>query len=277
MALPVLHSGDTGPAVAAWQYFLRGTGFQLHVTNTFDVETDANTRTFQAANGLVADGVVGNRTYAVAMTQGFAGTEPPSDDVPPRPENLQPILTDRRSEVFGTFEWQPTPTPGNPELIQILPEIPRQPPNWIKANVVSVEVPWLKETGLHRTGEVQINKRLAKSFLALWDDWQSAQLLSRIKHWDGAFATRCVRGHTYLSMHCYAAAFDMNTEFNPLGTIPVSIGELGCVRELVAAANARGWFWGGHFHGRLDGGHFEATEAALDGTPLPVLPKVRRV
>lgn len=276
MPLPALHVGDTGPAVEHWQAFLRGAGFHVTITSVFDVITESSTRQFQAANGLVADAIVGGRTYAVAMAQGFPLVSVPGDDIPPRPENLVFIGHDRRTEVFGTFNWRPIPTPGNPELIEIMPETPRGVSNWVKANVVTVEVPALLQLGLHRTGHVQINKRVAASFLAIWDDWAQYKLLSRIKSWDGSFATRFTRGHSYLSMHCYAAAFDLNADFNLLGAVPALMGEPGCNRELVEAANKHGWFWGGHFH-HPDGMHFEATEAALDGTPLPVIPEVRRV
>jgi D-alanyl-D-alanine carboxypeptidase len=63
-----------------------------------------------------------------------------------------------------------------------------------------------------------------------------------------------------LSNHAFGAAFDINFPWNPLGEVPALVGQRGCVRELVPIANRFGFFWGGHFHNRLDGNHFEVAQ-----------------
>lgn len=55
----------------------------------------------------------------------------------------------------------------------------------------------------------------------------------------------------------WATAFDVNVAWNGLGRQPALVGETGSVRELVQLANEHGFFWGGHYSGRLDGMHFE--------------------
>jgi hypothetical protein len=42
-----------------------------------------------------------------------------------------------------------------------------------------------------------------------------------------------------------------------LGQQPALVGQHGSVHELVELAYRHGFFWGGHFSGRLDGMHFE--------------------
>lgn len=242
--------------------FLRGQGLEANTNGQFDLATEAATRAFQAAHGLKADAIVGGRTYAAAMRLGFPLVAVPGDDFPPKPENLKQLRGEARVTAFGTFPYRLTPRPGNPEHITLTPEQPRSVPKWIKENVAAVEIPYLRTQGLHRTGIVHIHKRAVESFNDLWAEWERLKLLSRIVSWDGSFATRLTRGGTQLSMHCYAAGFDINRKANAFGATPALIEEPGCVRELVEPANARGWFWGGHF-GNPDGMHFEATEAAL--------------
>jgi hypothetical protein len=66
-----------------------------------------------------------------------------------------------------------------------------------------------------------------------------------------------VRGSkTVLSNHAFGTAFDINVNWNRLGTIPALVGQKGSVRELVQIANNNGFYWGGHFT-RKDGMHFE--------------------
>jgi peptidoglycan hydrolase-like protein with peptidoglycan-binding domain len=58
----LLRRGDRGAAVATWQWRLRLVGQTVDVDEDFGPATEAATRTFQQANGLTADGVVGPLT-----------------------------------------------------------------------------------------------------------------------------------------------------------------------------------------------------------------------
>jgi hypothetical protein len=61
---PLVMLGDRGPEVVSLQQRLNELGAQLTVDGIFGIGTRAAVMTFQAAHGLVADGVVGPRTRA---------------------------------------------------------------------------------------------------------------------------------------------------------------------------------------------------------------------
>lgn len=262
VSLQALYPGvTTGIAVERWQAFLRGENLPVVLTGTFDMATEAATRKFQLGAGLKPDGIVGGRTYGVAMGHGFPLVSVPGEEFPPKPENLKRLRGEARVAAFGTFPYRLTPTESNPEQITLTPEQPRGVPKWVRENIVTVDLTLLRVRGLHRTGLVHVHKRAAASFEALWAEWERLQLVSRIQTWNGSFATRLTRGGTTLSMHCYAA-FDINAKTNGLGVVPPLLGEPGCVRELVESANTLGWWWGGH-NDHPDGMHWEVTEAGL--------------
>ena len=79
MATPhtTLKAGATGAEVSDWQTRLNAAGHAAPVNGVFDAATVAATKAWQAANGLVADGVVGPLSWA-KMT----GEEPPPQYVP---------------------------------------------------------------------------------------------------------------------------------------------------------------------------------------------------
>ena len=68
--MKVLRKGAKGPGVKAWQIFLRGQGYHIIADADFGKKTVSATKAFQKKKRLVADGVVGNATYAVAMLLG---------------------------------------------------------------------------------------------------------------------------------------------------------------------------------------------------------------
>jgi peptidoglycan hydrolase-like protein with peptidoglycan-binding domain len=81
----VLRLGSTGPLVEQWQTFLQQQGLVEvgPVDGRFGPRTQAATRTFQAARGLVADGVVGPKTRAEAEPLGLG--VPAEPGAPPSP------------------------------------------------------------------------------------------------------------------------------------------------------------------------------------------------
>ena len=84
---------------------------------------------------------------------------------------------------------------------------------------------------------------------------------------DGSCELRLKRGSTKadianLSNHAWGTAFDINARWNPRKSVPAMMGDRGCVRELVAIANANGFYWGGHFS-TVDGMHFEVASESL--------------
>jgi hypothetical protein len=251
-----------GSAVAAWRAFLRGQDIAVPLLGNFDAALAQATSVFQTQHGLKPDGIVGGRTYGLALSLGFAGVSTPGDSEPNNVPALTRISRNSRDGLFGKYEWRSAPTDSNPDAIEIVPASRRQVPIWIQENIVVVELPMLVASGLHRTGKIHVHKRAAQSFAALWALWEEQKLLDRLVTFDGCFVTRLTRGHDWLSMHAYAAAFDINARFNRLGCVPALLGEQGCVRELVVSAASVGWIWNG-FATNPDGMHLEVTEAGL--------------
>ena len=77
---------------------------------------------------------------------------------------------------------------------------------------------------------------------------------------NGSYVPRLVRNSkTRLSNHAFGIAFDINSQWNALGSNPAELAKKGSLRELVPLAQQCGFYWGGHFS-RKDGMHFEIAE-----------------
>jgi hypothetical protein len=255
------------PLVKQWQFFLIGQSIPLEggADGIFGSKTREATELFQRNNAVPVTGKVDNTTMAAALARGFVVVEE-ADSFPPKPDFSPLSGNSARRALFGAFEFEPRPTPGNPERIEILGD-------WIDENIVSVNVPQLRGVGVPTgngtvasQGNVRFHSRAVNQLLALWSAWENEGLLGRVLTWGGAFEPRFVRGKATdksLSVHAFGGAFDINMAFNPLGAEPARLDTRGSVRELVTLANRHGFFWGGHFNKRLDGMHFEV--ARLDG------------
>jgi peptidoglycan hydrolase-like protein with peptidoglycan-binding domain len=257
MTLQVIRKGSSGEAVRQWQLFLIGEKFINEVADgIFGPVTDAATRKYQESKGLTADGVVGAKTYAQAISDGMAVIED-EEEFPPRPD-FQPLLgTSARQKVFGKFTFDPAPTPKNKERIIITGD-------WEKQNIITLKITQLQGIdvfGKPSTGNMRFHKKAAGQLKGLWAAWEKRSVLERIKTYGGSFAPRYIRGsRTTLSNHAFGSAFDVNMAWNGLGKIPAQEGSVGSVRELVPIANDFGFYWGGHFKSRPDGMHFEVAK-----------------
>lgn len=182
-----------------------------------------------------------------------------------------PLNNSQRCRRFGKFRFHHSPTPTDPEHVRI-------EPGWAEGNIRQVWVPQLRRN-------VSVNHLVAEPFLALWAEWERLGLLGgsetpgvraegrglvlsfngawvpRFKRTAGTWTERraaaAKRGLAGLSNHAWGTAFDLNAAWNGLGRTPPALGATGSVRELVPAAEALGWFWGGNFRARPDGMHFE--------------------
>lgn len=262
----VLYSGQSGDDVRLWQVFLRGLSPNsvIEATGVFDDPTKVETQGFQRASGVTPDGVVGPKTLGFAMHAGF---NPLSDDRtsedssswPPVP-SFGPMSSADRLKTFGTFSYVPAPVPNNPEAIQITG-------NWVASNIVTVNIPELMNvSGAPSSGNVAFHKLAAKQLVEVWSLWNQAGLKPLVLTWAGTWNPRFVRGsRVYLSNHAWGTAFDINVQWNMLGSQPALKGQKGSIRELIKIANDCGFYWGGHFGyardgsagGRSDGMHFE--------------------
>jgi peptidoglycan hydrolase-like protein with peptidoglycan-binding domain len=61
--LPTLRFGDSGEAVRILQRLLVSNGLPINVDGLFGAVTETAVKAFQSRRGLVADGVVGSRTW----------------------------------------------------------------------------------------------------------------------------------------------------------------------------------------------------------------------
>ena len=103
---PVLRRGDHGPAVATWQKIIK-----VDADGVFGEVTEKATRVFQMMNGLKPDGIVGNKTWARAVSL----SEPQPDPEPERP--LTTRLPAKRTKV--------TPEELYAALARLAPELSR--------------------------------------------------------------------------------------------------------------------------------------------------------
>lgn len=254
--MKLIKQGAKGEAVERWQYFLIGQGFEVRggADGDFGAATHAATVLFQQRHGLQPDGVVGNKSYGIAMTLGFGGitdtdTSKVSINWPPAPTNLSPLVGNAAKDAaFGKFAYKPDPKVSGGIIVT---------DNWAKDNLITVTIPQLKNIpGL--SGKATFHKKGAEQLKALWAEWEKAGLIHLVKTYGGTYNPRLIRGSaTNLSMHAYGTAFDINVAWNGLGVVPALVGQTGQVRELVPLANQYGFYWGGHFKSRADGMHFE--------------------
>jgi peptidoglycan hydrolase-like protein with peptidoglycan-binding domain len=60
---PIQKSGNAGETVRTVQYLLRVHGYTVAIDGSFGPRTEAAVRAFQSAQGLAADGTVGDQTW----------------------------------------------------------------------------------------------------------------------------------------------------------------------------------------------------------------------
>lgn len=259
--MKVIRLNSVGPDVRKWQIFLTGLGYQMIVDGKFGPGTDRATKQFQQDHGLTADGEVGMFSYRKAIELGFnfsltdpSGQEETSLSWPPKPNFPTLIGLQSRFAIFGRFDYQAIP--NDPDgRIQILG-------NWEQENIVSVEIPSLRNvSGAPTNGRIRFHKKAVPQLQALFQAWDNEGLNPLIKTWGGSFYPRFVRGNpTSLSNHSFGTAFDINVAWNGLNVIPPIVSKEGSVRKLVPLANQFGFYWGGHYNNRLDGMHFEVAK-----------------
>lgn len=171
------------------------------------------------------------------------------NDLCPAEPDFEPVVGEKaRMEMFGPFKYTKAPTKDNPENVKIQG-------NWEAENIVMVPLPLLSKRGLG--SRAQFHTKAAKQLQGLFAAWDAAGYGEYILQWGGTYCPRLIRGGNSLSNHAFGTAFDINVPWNPLGQEPAPLGGKGSVMALVALANEFGFYWGGHYHKRKDGMHFE--------------------
>lgn len=148
-----------------------------------------------------------------------------------------------QESLVGPVRWR-LASDGNVEYVN----------NWDVDNIVTVDIPQLKNVKNANNGRIQFDKQAAEQLKAAWAEVEAAGLLDRVLVWNGSFARKAVGGK--LSSHALGLAFDINYENNPTGVAPPYPGETGSVRELVEIFQKHGFLWGGDWR-VPDGGHFQ--------------------
>lgn len=268
--------GFIGADVARLQKVLNDSlGAGLTVDGVYGGGTFAAVQTLQQANNLPVTGQCAGPTLTKARDLGFAAVEfdvtaaNSGVNFPGKPSAAtlpQPTAAITQS-LFGTFQFQSDPVPGNREHIRILG-------TWVADNIVTATIPQLvgipipddNGQAILSNGKLKCHRLAKDKIIALFQAWEDAGLVDRILTFDGSFAPRLKRRRTVpipanLSNHSFGATFDINAELNPQGEIPRVMGARGCLRELVGVANQRKLYWGGHFGGSgVDGMHFEVAK-----------------
>jgi hypothetical protein len=99
--------------------------------------------------------------------------------------------------LFGRFNFVLSPTPDNPERIEILD-------NWIEDNIVTLNIPELDNClfaegntyTVQPVGRIRCHKLAAPKFMQLFAQWHAADLIDRVITCAGAFSPRLIRGST---------------------------------------------------------------------------------
>jgi hypothetical protein len=282
MAFFLKRGGPNVPLeVQRWQYFLLKQNIPQvgRIDGQFGLKSEEATKFFQIQRAIAVTGEFDAATRSAAKTLGYTVV---SDDhyddkktaaFPPRPTDLSSPDNADRNAGLGCFKFKQLPRPRpDPDEIVILGSCDGTIADWRQTNIVSIAIPQLRfAKGFG--GTITCHKTAAPHIKALFEKWEELDLLHLIRDYDGTFSPRYKRGQSppgngghgvkqsrnveALSNHAFGSAFDINAEDNPFGERPALCPMRGCVRELVAAANQMGFFWGGHFNSSKDGMHFE--------------------
>ena len=178
---------------------------------------------------------------------------------PPPPFTFLAAKAGAVEAALGHIDWTRNPASADKDAITIIN-------GWDANNLVIVDIPQLRAFRLAGYGKLRFHKKAAAQLQQLFADWEAAGLLRLILSFDGAYTPRTIRSPVpgqvtnTLSNHAYGTAFDINAAQNPFTGQPALVGQPGSLRELVPAAYANGFYWGGHFTyggGGHDGMHFE--------------------
>jgi len=176
-------------------------------------------------------------------------TPNPGISRPVCPDGIKPLSTAERVALFGHFDYEADPIPGDPEHVKVLGD-------WRAKNIAGARLPAF---GGKPARVVGVHVKLVERVESLFQTLAENDLLGDIVSWNGSYNPRFIRGSTVkLSNHAWGTACDINAPQNRLGTEGATWGQPGCVWRIVPIALAHGFFWGGWFRSRLDDQHFES-------------------
>lgn len=232
--MKVLKIGIASPEVKKLQQKLIKDGWLKEIIDGknqadgfFGRNTHAAVVSFQRANDLVVDGIVGEITWNAVM-KGVLNTEPaPTTGIPQIPSSNAEV-----KKIFGS-------TKAEIESKLAFCEVPSS----LKA------FPFRGNTG--KRG-FTCHKLLVPVFQSVFGEIVAQDLEDKIYSYEGVFNWRQIAGSSNMSLHSYAIAIDLNYEGNELGDSTPAMD-----RNVVKIFKKHGFFWGGDYTGRKDGMHFE--------------------
>jgi len=146
-----------------------------------------------------------------------------------------------------TQDWSTVPIPGSYDDLYKYYGDPRQP--GFEAKYIVTQAHQVGGRMVNIPCHVAAQERLHLVFADLIAEGN----IGLLETFDGSFAIRPIRGASNPSLHSWGLAFDFNAAKNPLGAKPTMPA------AVVAAFKRHGFAWGGEFHGRPDGMHFQLT------------------
>jgi len=129
--------------------------------------------------------------------------------------------------------------------------------DWIKQNIVPVDIPELK--AVVSQGKIEFYKGGVEQLKAVFKDIKDQGLLNRILSVDFSFVPpddKAIQGFKRtagLSPHSLGIAMDINKRYNPPGRTPPASGREGSVLDLKPIFESHGFAWGG----TVDPSHFQ--------------------
>jgi energy-coupling factor transporter ATP-binding protein EcfA2 len=183
-------------------------------------------------------------------------------------------LLDAADEYFrGDVVVYPHPVVGDVKLRRFPDGRMEFFDDWIRRNIVEVEIPELREIGQPISDKIQFNRLAAAELQSAFRAIKERGLLDRILTWDYGFIRpddpaivnfKVGRGGGP-STHALGIGFDLNRRYNPRGRAAVPSGQRGSVVELVPVFREFGFGWGGDG----DGSHFQYVRSDALGTESP--------
>lgn len=146
-------------------------------------------------------------------------------------------------------------------------------PTWARENLVDIEmsdVPnWPSYPNGKRPNSLTVHKKVAPVLIATVAEANSRGLMTRLRTYSGIFAPRRI-GHKSggaLSVHAFAAAFDVDAEWNAYG---VPFERMQIDRDVLRCFEECGWTAGARWTGKYaDGMHFQWTDPLPDTNVQP--------
>jgi hypothetical protein len=197
---------------------------------------------WQRRRDLGVDGVIGPKSWTALKLElsppaSLTGILPP--DLPPVPNGFAEVLA-AYGDPRPLLSADGSLSPDNEALWQ------RQT---LSRGTLPFPIP--VEAGKVKTS-FYAHHKLVSAFEAVFEEIARLGLQDHIRSWGGIYNFRPIRGTTArLSLHCFGAAIDLNSESNKLG----SEGDMS--PRVVEVFEHFGFLWGGNFRGRSDPMHFQ--------------------